>query len=99
MRRVLAVAVLVGALALAGCSAISSGTITEKHHRDGYYYTTQVCSAYDKNGACTVYVPIQNWQPPAWWFDIRYQDTEGFVYVSEDAYERYEVGDFYNGDD
>lgn len=99
LRKVTAVAMIALVALLASCSSIDRGTITNKDHREGYYYTTytQQCTAYDKNGICTSYIPIphQNYQQPTWRFDIRLEDENGWVYVSEDTYNNYEVGDFY----
>lgn len=92
-------AVAVLALLLVGCSPIDSGTITDKHHREGYYQTTYVqqCMAYDKNGSCTQYitVPQTTYYPPSWTFDLRKGDEKGWVGVSEGTYDSYEIGDYY----
>jgi len=82
-------------LALAGCGP-TSGTIHDKDHREGYYYTTYHCYSYDKNGSCTMNLPQQNYQPPTWSFDLyASEDDHGWHSVNEDTYNRYEVGDYY----
>ena len=94
MKKTLAAMLL--CLALAGCSSpISSGIITDKTHKEGYYYTTLICGAYSSKGYCTVYIPIQNYSPPVWRFDIREDEQTGWVRVTEETYNSYEVGDYY----
>jgi len=93
MKKILATLAL--CLALAGCSSVSSGVITDKHYKEGYYYTTTMCSVWDANGACVVYVPIQHYSPPSWRFDLRQYEETGWVYVSEGTYNSYEIGDLY----
>lgn len=99
MKRSLAGVILLGALILAGCSSISEGYITEKKHREGYYYTTTVCSGY-KPMVCT---PIIQYMPESWWFDLVEQTDglngkepeTGWVYVGPRTFDEYEVGDYY----
>jgi uncharacterized protein YceK len=86
-------------LALAGCSAIDSGTITQKDHHDDYYTTTMSCAAYSKQGFCTLYVPITTHHPESWRFDLTEGDKDGWVYVSEDTYSHYAVGDYFQKDE
>lgn len=95
MKRLAAVALLVGALLLTACSSISSGTITNKVAEPGMYTTTQSCAGYNKDGACSVWVPITSYDDPDWRFDIREGDDSGWVYVSQDTFDRYEVGDYF----
>lgn len=87
--------ILLGAFSLAGCSAISAGTITSKDRTDGYYYTTRLCTAYSKNGTCTSYIPMQNYVSPTWKFNLSDEKNTGWVYVTEDTYNSYEVGDYF----
>lgn len=97
-------ALLALALVLVGCSPISAGYITKKDHREGYYYPVQYCAIYDtKNGGCKMYATRQEYNPPTWRFDLREQSDglngkepeTGWVYVTEDTYARYEVGDYF----
>mgnify|MGYP000869534679 CR=1 FL=1 len=94
---VLAVAAAVGALA--GCSAISSGTITDKHYRAAYqssYWTTH-CMSYDSEHNCTMSIPVEQKQhhPDRWTFDLRAGDKDGWVEVSQATYDMYKIGDYY----
>lgn len=93
--------ILAVALLLVGCSPISSGEITSKSHRAGYYQPVTYCAAYNNKGVCTVWAVRQDWHPPTWRFDLRQQDDPisepktGWAYVSEDTFNAYEVGDYY----
>lgn len=83
------------AFVLVGCSAIHEGSITQKEHHEGYYYSVLHCAFYNSKGICASYIPIQQYQPPTWRFDIQSSDKHGYVYVSQDTYGRYDVGDYY----
>lgn len=95
MKRILAALTALFVLVLTACSSIDSGTVTDKHHRDGYYYTQMICASYNAQGLCTVHVPIQHYQPPTWRLDLREGEEEGWVYVSEGTYAATEIGDRY----
>lgn len=99
MKRLAALAFVVGTLILAGCSSISAGTITNKVAEPGMYTTTQSCAGYNKDGACSVWVPITSYDDPDWRFDIQEGDDRGWVYVSQDTFDRYEVGDYFAVDE
>lgn len=90
-------AVVLGLL-LAGCSSISAGTITDKGHSEGYDYYTFICGSYNSDGVCMVQVPIQQHQPPSWSFSLKDGKETGWTYVTEDTYNRYEIGDYYNAE-
>lgn len=82
-------------LALAGCGP-TSGTIHDKAHTAGYYSTYYQCYAYNKDGACTMNIPVQQYNEPTWSFDLYASDDDhGWHGVSEETYNRYEVGDYY----
>lgn len=82
-------------IVLVGCSAISSGKITKKNHQGEYYTTQLICAGYSQQGSCTTWVPITNYHPPTWWFDISEGKESGWVYVSEYTYNQFEIGDYY----
>lgn len=90
-KKLLAIALVV--LSLAGCSAISSGTITDKIHKDAYYTTSTYCSVYIK-AQCAAYASRQDYHPESWRFDIEDGKNTGWVYVSEQSYSEFEVGDY-----
>ena len=93
MKRVHIAAIAIAAVALTGCSSISSGTITDKQYEKARTYTTlQYCGK-----AC--FIPIVHHDDPDWRFDISDGDDEGYVYVSNKTYDEYEVGDYYENSD
>lgn len=97
MKLMRAGAVVLATLALVGCSAPTSGTIQDKDYQEGYYWTQFVCSGYSAQGVCTVQVPIQQYSPPRWSFDLyQSEDEHGWRSVSETTYNAYEVGDYYS---
>lgn len=81
---------------LAGCSPISSGTIESKDSGGDYYYTTMQCSYYNAKGLCQIWIPVQNYAPPWWSFNlVNRKGDKGWVYVTEDTWNNYSVGQFY----
>jgi hypothetical protein len=95
MRRALAAAVALAALLLVGCSAIDRGTITAKVIEPATTIVQQVCAGYNAKGVCSVWVPQVIHDDEDYRFDIRNEDETGFVYVSREAFDEYEVGDFF----
>lgn len=85
-------ALVVAGLVLTGCSSISAGTITNKVYEPGHYYSTMVCTPVGKVTVCN---PINQYDDEDWRFDIREGDKDGFVYVTEDTFNQYEVGDYF----
>lgn len=85
-------------LLLAGCSSISAGTITDKDHRESYYYPQSYCSSYNSKGACTMHMTRMQYVAPKWSFSLKEGKETGWTYVTEDTYNRYEVGDYYNAE-
>ena len=84
------------ALLLVGCSSIDAGVITAKKYSPAYEYYTQQCYSYDKNGMCTVSMPVKQTIPESFKFDIRNDNGDtGWVYVHSSEYEKFNVGDYY----
>jgi len=76
-------------LGLTGCGP-DHGTVHNKSHTEGYYYSTSICSG--KPVVCT---PILNYQAPTWSLDVyASEDEHGWVGVTESTYNSYNVGDF-----
>lgn len=97
MKRALgAAAIMVAALALAACSSISSGFITEKHYEPASSYTTMYCASYNSKGGCVFYAPMTHQVPEHWVFELRNGDDTGSVDVDPNTYESYDVGDAYS---
>ena len=95
----IALALAAAAAVLTGCSPISEGRITQKTHEEAYdstYYTYQ-CISRHSDGTCSVNMPIPHTQhyPEEWGFDLTDGEQNGWVDVSEDTWNRYDVGDYY----
>ncbi|MDQ1111199.1 hypothetical protein QE418_000647 [Microbacterium testaceum] len=89
---VVAAGLAVALAGLTGCSAISAGTVTDKHSRPGYFYTTTSCRTVNKTTTCT---PSTLWMPPTWRLDLRDGEKSGWVNVSNATFDRYQVGEVY----
>jgi len=86
-------------LALVGCSSIESGAITQKVYTapyDSFYYQ---CVSFDKNGFCTVNMPMTQHNPATYRFDLQQGDKTGWVYVNEHDYNSHKVGDYWPSND
>lgn len=98
MRRLLAAAAVI--IALAGCgSPIKSGYVTDKIYERPWNETVydRICWRYDKSGFCDQYtnVPRTVHHAATWRLDIEEGDQEGWVYVDEMTFSRYEIGSHY----
>lgn len=80
---------------LVGCSPIRSGVITAKEFEPSRSYITTQCHLVGKVTHCT---PITNYDDEDWRFDIKSEKDEGYVYVTPEEFEQYEVGDYYDGE-
>lgn len=96
MKRLAALVLVASALLLSACSSINAGTITRKDAIPGQYTTTQSCISYNKDGVCSQWVPITSYDPPRWIFYITEGEDNGWVYVAEETYSTYEIGDYYD---
>jgi hypothetical protein len=55
---------------------------------------------YNSKGGCAFWSTQQIYHPPSWWFDLAKENKDGdivtgWVYVSEDTYDSYPVGAYY----
>ena len=92
-------------LALAGCSAISAGTISQKHYEEPYDSTSMQCSIWvpgTKNMPmhCGFYAPVTQHHAAQYRFDLSANNDDGetqhgWVSVSADDYETHKVGDWF----
>lgn len=98
MRKVLAViSILALAIVLTACSQIKYGTVHDKAFHPAYWTTQYNCYSYSKEGACTMNVPSQVYYPPEYSFDLYVdKDHHGWHDVTEGAYNKYNVGDYYD---
>lgn len=102
--------VLVAALALSGCSAISSGYITDKVYTEAWVEHVPMCSygmPYPgmkdyptKNSPypCIIAYYQDRENPPTFRFDLSDNEDTGWVYVTEETFNAYEVGDYYDNE-
>lgn len=89
---------IIAAATLAGCSAISSGTITNKVYTAAYDTTNPFgyCINRDyKSGVCYVWMPVTTHHDETFRFDLTDGEHDGWVYVGHNTYNAYEVGDTY----
>jgi hypothetical protein len=89
--RAVAVAVLV--LLAAACSTPSSGEVVAKDHRAPYSWTQMVCSAYGKNGVCSVWVPIVHNEPECWQLKLRSGSDRWDTCTTKTEWDEIAVGD------
>lgn len=93
MRRLLAGAVLL--TLLGACSAPESGTVYQKKYSAAWSYWDSTCMSYDKNGLCTLKMPIEHRVPESWQLCLRLRDESGCRDVDQITYHKYEVGQEY----
>lgn len=75
---------------------ISSGEVVSKHHEDAYYYTQMICSGYNTQGSCTVWVPITNHVDEKWIFTLENDEGKrGDVSVPKSDYDKVPLGTTY----
>lgn len=86
MRRAIA-AVIAAALlvALTACGGPDHGIVHDKSHSDAYTSFLTICSK-----TCTI---IPQYHGPTWSLDVYNGDEHGWVSVTEQTYNAYEVGD------
>jgi hypothetical protein len=76
--------------------APDEGRVHDKRYTAEYWYTTYQCYSYDKNGACTVNMPVQHHQGPTYCIDLyTSKDDHEWKCMDENTYLSYEVGDWY----
>jgi hypothetical protein len=90
-RKAILGALLVTAGLLVGCSPISEGVITAKVIEPAHYYTTTICHLVGKITVCT---PMTQYDDQDWRFDIRKDDETGYIYTTEEDFNKFEVGDY-----
>lgn len=87
-----AVALIALGLALTGCSALSSGEITRKTYEEGHWGSIIICRTTGKVTNC---FPQPVYDDPDWRFELREGEKTGWVHVTEDTFNAYEVGDYF----
>lgn len=91
------IAVVSAALLLSACDNAKSGNVESKQHHPQYTTYDMMCAAYDKNGFCTVNIPIPREVPECW--ELNYYNKEddeyGHACVDQKSYELYTIGMHY----
>jgi len=87
-------------VALVGCdSPPDQGYVVRKPYSAPFSYWTSVCMSQDKNGWCTMAVPVQNHEPAHWKLCLRDEQNgkvrEGCMEVDRETYGHYAVGQHY----
>lgn len=86
------------AIALTACSPIKSGTIIEKDYDPPYESTYMLCSMYNSNGTCAVWIPMTDHIPES--FNLKLQEGEdtGWRSVTKETYDSHEIGSYISFD-
>lgn len=98
MNRAIKIAIAVACIAFvvvlcaAGCSPISAGTITRKDFTPAHVNSWIWCHPV---GKVTICQPMTTFVPDEWTFQLVEGEQTGWVDVTEDTFNRYEVGDFF----
>lgn len=100
---VLLLAGIVLALTACGAPAPEDGSVLEKQHHDGYYYSVMYCGMYDSKMNCRFWMWRQEFEPPYWKFKLSKTGTDdvehvGWRHVSSVDYGYYKVGDYFPGE-
>lgn len=95
-----AAAAVTAALLLTSCSAISEGRITDKLYSAPYDTRTMECAFWKPATAnspmsCSYYHWVERHHEATYKFDIADGKDTGWVWVNENTYNAYEVGDWY----
>lgn len=89
---------LVGAVLLLAClggCGIKHGVIVDKSYEAPYTYWTSQCYSYNSSHACTLNMPVSNFVPEHYVFDLRDNDKTGDVYVDSVTWHAKKIGDRY----
>ena len=83
------VAAAAGVLVLTGCGGPETGEVVDKDYSPAFTTTTSICSPV---GNVTVCTPQTHYYPESWDLRLKNGDDEGWVGVSEETYNRCEIG-------
>lgn len=86
MKRLICVVLI--AVAACGSNWHGDGRVASRSFDPDSTYVTMVCYGYDKNGVCTLYMPITNHTGDHWYLHVT--DADGKTHameVSEDVYD------------
>lgn len=82
---------LVAILILAGCGHPSQGMVYKKEYVPQSSYQIMVCSAYNKNGTCMVWMPIQQTDPECWKLLVKDETEKWDVCVDKETWDRTQI--------
>ena len=87
-------------LFVASCGWKGTGVVIEKIYSEDYYYPSQQCISYNKDGMCTNYIWVQNYVPESFGYKVR--DSKGeehSVSTNKQDWETHKVGDKFDNRD
>lgn len=100
MRKLIVLLALLAVLVLTGCGWKGTGVVDGKNHQPGYFQTSYQCMGFDKNGSCTLNMPIQTWISDSWYVSVKDdQGKDHWVGVNEDYYDTVKNGDTFSNED
>jgi hypothetical protein len=82
-------------LILWGCSAPESGTVVNKKYHEPYEWVGSQCYVYNKNGVCTLTMPVVHHISESWELCLRNGEDEGCRNVDQITWHEYKIGDEY----
>jgi hypothetical protein len=95
VKKIIAIAVAV--LFLSACDNAESGYVESKQHHPEYTTYDMQCMSYNKNGFCTVNIPIPRIVPECW--ELNYYNKEddeyGHACVDRRSFETFTLGMHY----
>lgn len=80
---------------LSSCSAPEHGLVIDKKYSAEWSYWDSQCMSYDKQGLCSLKMPILHTVPEAWYLCLRDGQDEGCRQVDQIDWHKYERGQQY----
>lgn len=90
-----ALMLIAAGVALTGCAAPKYGTVIEQDYDPSYTLMVNQCSAYDKNGSCTMQHVVPQYHPERWSLKIEDGQSSGWRGVDQPTYHSCQVGEQY----
>lgn len=95
MKKLMVVVLLALSVLLTACGWQGTGVIVEKTYSEAYSYISFICSSYNAQGMCVVQVPITNYVPESYGYNVR-EDGTGKIHsvtTSHHDWSTHNVGD------
>lgn len=86
------IALIVAVLAATACGHPSQGMVVGKVYEPRSTYQTMVCTMYNKNGVCQIWMPQTHVKPECWKLLLKNGDEEWGQCVNKDYYDSKEIG-------